>query len=457
MVQGNKKLPVTWDHNVGEKTHNFTIDSVIRGEKELIVEVKYNGSSISSDQDGTQEFVVPALGDFKVINNILIQYPEQHVIVSFSDPIRKNQSIDGLIRLSNDTDCRFIVEGNAIKVYPNVRQNGTLTLFVEPGIRNTAGKGLKSGESFDVVFQEIKPAVELIGQGVIIPSTDEVLLPFKAVNLKAVDLKVIRIYENNIAQFLQVNQLSGNNELKRAGRLILKKTIDLVADKPINYGQWNTFSLNLTELIKTEPGAIYRIELNFKQSQSMFSCGDQESGIEELQDDENYDEIEEEELSYWDSYEGYYSNWDYYYYDGYMWEDRDDPCKPAYYGKRRAVAKNVLASNLGMIAKYGSGQQLNVTVTDLLEAKGISNAKVIVYNYQQQKLDEGSTDGNGMVQFNLNILRGDPLWLNRPIVIDNGFYFLEDLSCSCTSVDHPRFICICIHFVCFPSILTVIT
>jgi len=406
-MQQKNQLAIRWDHGPEGKVHEFTIDSIQRGEEELLVEIRYDGESIGSEQQGIREFAVPAIGDFKVLEHTLVQYPEQHVVLSFSDPLRKNQSLDGLIRLSNDTDLRFVIDGNTVKVYPNVRQNGSLKLFVEPGVRNTTGKGLSTGKSIDIVFEEIKPAVELLGDGVIIPSTDKVMLPFKAVNLRAVDLKVIRIFEDNIAQFLQVNELSGNRELKRAGRLIVKKTIDLVADKPINYGQWNTFSLNLTELVKTEPGAIYRVELNFRQSQSMFSCGGSPQA-DQIGTYEKYDGPDEEDMSYWDTYESYYSSWDYYDYEGYNWEDREDPCKPAYYGNRRAVSRNVIASNLGLIVKVGAANHLNVTVTDLLNARGVSNAKVTVYNYQQQQLAGGSTDGNGMVEL-------DPL--SRPFLV----------------------------------------
>ncbi|MEX2369483.1 MAG: MG2 domain-containing protein [Bacteroidales bacterium] len=403
VIQDKVKLSVRWDHDPDRKLHNFTIDSIKRGEEDMNVEVRYDGTSISSKQKGVQDFVVPALGNFKVISHKLIQYPEQHILLHFSDPIRKNQDLNGLVRLDNGTDMRFIIEGNSVKAYPNVRQNGSLNLFVEPGIRNTAGKGLKKGESISIVFEEIKPSVELLGNGVIIPSADEVILPFKAVNLKAVDLKVIRIYEDNIAQFLQVNQLTGSNELKRAGRLIIRKTIDLISDKPINYGEWNTFSLNLTELVKTEPGAIYRVELNFRQRHSVFSCTGETVSEDRLETEENFDEIDEEELSYWDSYEGYYSDWDYYSYDGYAWADRENPCKPAYYGKRRAVSRNVLASNLGLIAKYGSGDQINVTVTDLLNATGVSAANVTVYNFQQQVIAQAITGSEGMVLLDLDV------------------------------------------------------
>ena len=67
-------------------------------------------------------------------------------------------------------------------------------------------------DHFSKDFIEIKPAVELVGNGVILPSTDGLMFPFRAVNLRAVDVKIIQVYENNILQFLQTNQLNGNRE-----------------------------------------------------------------------------------------------------------------------------------------------------------------------------------------------------------------------------------------------------
>jgi uncharacterized protein YfaS (alpha-2-macroglobulin family) len=61
---------------------------------------------------------------------------------------------------------------------------------------------------------DIKPAVELIGKGVILPNTKGLIFPFKAVNLRAVEVKVIKVYEDNVAQFLQVNQFDGYREMK---------------------------------------------------------------------------------------------------------------------------------------------------------------------------------------------------------------------------------------------------
>ncbi|HDS06890.1 MAG TPA: hypothetical protein ENO05_04620, partial [Bacteroides sp.] len=424
-VQHNTKLPVDWDHDPGGKEHRFMIDSVSRSEDDTEVLIHYDGSVVDATQKGVERFTVPSLGTFGLIAHSVVQYPEQHVVLSFSDPIRRQQNLQGLIHLETDTDLRFSVAGNNILVYPVVRQNGTVNLFIEQGIRNAAGKALRTRQSISVQFQALYPAVELLGEGVIIPQSDEVLLPFKAVNLKAVDVRIIQIYEDNIAQFLQVNQLSGSRELKRAGRLILEKQVELRSDKSINYGAWNTFSLNLTELVNTDPGALYRVEIGFRRQHSLFPCeGTDPAGLNEQKTDLTTG-AGGDDLSYWDSYEDYYSSYDYYDYEGYEWEDREDPCKPAYYGSRRSVSRNILSSNLGIIAKKGTGGEVLVTVTDLLEARPLQNATVRIYNFQQQLMQQGTTDAQGSASFSCE---GSPFLVVAESGVHKGYLKLNEGS-----------------------------
>jgi len=431
-VQEGRKLRISWDHFSGTD-HQFTIDSVMRGENDSRVIISYNGTPIGAEQKGETVFEIPSLGSFQVLSYRVVQYPEQKVVISFSDPIKRDQNLNGLVRLSTDCDLRFTVEGNIVTAFPDVRQNGTVTVFVEPGIRNVAGKGLMRGEQKDLRFEEIKPAVQLLGNGVIIPTTDKVQLPFKAVNLKAVDVKVVQIFENNIAQFLQVNQLNGNRELKRAGRLVLHKSVDLISDQAVNYGEWNVFSLDLTQLIKTEPGAIYRVEIGFRKNQSLYPCPDSNDDKDIESQEDNYDYQDENEFSYWDSYESYYYNdydYDYYGYEGYQWKDREDPCKTAYYGSRRSVSRNILASNLGLIAKQGTNGELLVTVTDLLKAGPQTGALVKLYNYQQQLIAEKSTGSDGTVVFTLD---SRPFLVVAELGQQKGYLRLIDgasLNCS---------------------------
>ncbi|KPK85826.1 MAG: hypothetical protein AMS27_06450 [Bacteroides sp. SM23_62_1] len=426
--QNRRPLPVTWEHDPDGKIHEFIIDSLQRTEKEETVELSWDGHKINIDVSGSEKINIPALGDFKIMEISVVQQPEQYILLRFSDPLDPDQYLRGLITLENGTDIQYIIEDNVIKAYPSARQTGILKVNIEAGIKNILGYKLKTRQEYNLSFQEVKPAIRLLGKGVILPHSNDLIFPFEAVNLKAVEVKVIRIYENNIGQFLQVNYLDGNSQLKRVGRLILKKTINLTSDRPIDWGTWNTFSLDLADLIHHEPGAIYRIELGFRKNHSLYPCQEEFTAEEVTVDlEEDYDEAFEEELSYWDSYESYYYD-DYedgYYYWDYSWEERDDPCSNSYYGSHRSVSRNILASDLGIIAKGGADQSMTFAVTDLRTTEVIPNVTIEVYNYQQQLLGEVQTNTEGLAEITL---QGKPFYLVVRNGEQRGYLRLDDGS-----------------------------
>jgi len=399
--QNSNKLAISWTHTAETKTHNFKIDSVRRVETAGEVKVSWDGSVIGADKSGEEIVKIPSINDFSALEVKVEQEPEQYVTIRFSDPLDPNQDLTGLIRFDNTSDLTFEVDRMFIKVYPSARQTGTVTLNIEQGIKNVAGGKLKERQTFQVIFESIKPAIRLLGKGVILPNSKGLIFPFESVNIKSVDLRIVKIFENNVAQFLQVNQLDGEYELKRAGRLILKKTIRLDADKPILYNKWNTFSIDLAELIKQEPGAIYRVILSFNKEYSTYPCGDAKGSdirknMTSVQEADQKDL--ESEIGYWDTpSDNYYGEGGYEEYgEDYNWEKRDDPCEPSYfYGNKCQVSRNVLASNLGIIAKGSSNNNLLVAVTDLVTTKPLSGIEVEIFNYQHQKIGTAKTDGDG--------------------------------------------------------------
>jgi uncharacterized protein YfaS (alpha-2-macroglobulin family) len=124
--------------------------------------------------------------------------------------------------------------------------------------------------------------------------------------------------------------------------------------------------------------------------------------LEWSDEEESYDFEEIGEDSYWDSWEEFYNvqDNDYYYdYYDYDWYDRDDPCTKAYYGDHMKVARNILASDMGLIAKAGTDGSMTVAISNLIDTKPIKGATVEVLDFQQQVLATGETDNNGMVNF----------------------------------------------------------
>ncbi len=395
--QEGKTLNVNWTHAGEGKEHLFTIEDVARKDAASKVSLAVSGKGLGISQSQDLEVEIPALGDFKVMGVKVEQNPTQHVVIQFSDPLNEKQNLDGLIGISDVGTLDFEVKDNEILVYPPVRQTGSKTLTMEAGIRNILDYKMKEGSTMEVAFEQLNPAVRFTGKGSVLPGTDGLIMPFEAVNLKSVDIEIIKIFENNVVQFFQVNDFEGGAELRRVGKPVLKKTVPLENAGVTDLGKWNRFTLDLSKLINTEPGAIYQVRIGFKKAYLAYPCdGDEESasatGMTSLST-EDWEQQGEGEESNWDSYE------EYYYSEEYDWEQRDNPCHASYYTGNRNIKKNVLASDLGLLAKRGTDGNTVVFVNDLKTTQPLSGVILELYDYQQQLIGTGSsgTDGKAVI------------------------------------------------------------
>jgi hypothetical protein len=402
--QDGKNLAINWIHEGSRTINRFTVEGIQRTEKPGKVILKWDGAPLGVELKGDKTIDIPALGDFKVVDAKVIQSPEQYAVLQFSDPIMENQQLAGLVTLTGDSELKYIIEDNEIRVYPQVRQSGPRTITAELGVKNVLGMPLKERYVMELMFEELKPGVELIGKGVILPNSSGLIFPFKAVSLKAVDVKILKIYENNIPQFLQVNSLDGNRELRRVGKVVLKKTIQLTQKSAMDLGKWNNYSFDLAQLIKTEPGAIYKVIISFKKEYSTYKCdssdtdNDGQRMMEESMEegmtgvDDGGDDDDEHDWDYYGDY--YYDDYEYYDYD---YDQRDNPCNSAYY-RNKEVSRNILASDLGLIAKRGTDGSMTFVVSNLVTTKPVPNAVVEIYDYQLQVLKSLKTNGDGMCE-----------------------------------------------------------
>lgn len=415
----NKNLNVVWTHEAGQKVHRFEIDSIERTSAESTVTLEWTGRDIDVDVKGKEEVKIPAQDQFRITRVKVFQDPEQYVAVYFSDPLDQAQNIQGLIRVDNLDNLRMDQENNMVKIYPVERLTGVRMLSIDPAIKNKQGKILPKSYMAEVSFEDVKPAVRMTGHGVILPNSNGLVLPFEAVNLSRVDITILKIYENNVAQFLQVNQLSGNNELYRVGKKIHKETINLTKSKAVDYGKWNAFSIDLTNIISNDPGAVYQVTLSFKKEYSMYSCPDQASENAEL---EVLEETEEEDINI-DYGEYYYDEYDYYYPAGYEWRERENPCHPSFFNRDHFVSKNILASDLGIIAKGGGTKQMTFAVSDLRTTEPVNDVDLLVYNYQNQLIGSVKTIKDGIANLQL---KGKPFLLIAKKGKQRGYLRLDD-------------------------------
>lgn len=388
--QDGNILTIQWAHTGEGKHHGFTVEEVKRNEKSGVVNLTATGTGFGNDQTETREVEIPALGDFKVVNVKVEQSGNQHVIVQFSDPLIEKQNLNGLMSISDVQSLDFEIKDNEIHIFPPVRQTGSKTLKVEAGIKNVLNYRMAEGLSFDVVFEQVKPSVRFIGKGNILPSTDGLVLPFEAVSLKAVDIQIVKIFESNVLQFLQVNQMDGSEELRRVGKPLVKKMVSLENSGVADLSKWNRFTFDLAQYINTEPGAIYQLSISFKKAYSVYNCSGEEGADNTPATVEDQDD--------WSQGDNENSNWDYYqeYYEGdYQWEQRDNPCDASYYNASRNVTRNVIASDLGLTAKRGGDGTTVVFVNDLKTTQPQNGVQIELYDFQQQVIGSATTNADG--------------------------------------------------------------
>lgn len=424
------------------KEFKFRIDSIQRVDIASNLEIKYDGTDYDMDQKGTIDFPITALNEFKIIKTEMQEGNNQSLSINFSEPLEKGQDFKGLVALQNAHSLKFSTQGNVLKVYFNNEKavqkpvevvpeavsevvttdstavavdtasvavseeveepepapvvfsqklSGELLLEVFQGIESEYGRKLNENYSEKVSFDEIKPNVRFVKSGTILPSSSNLKLNFEAVNLSAVDVKVYKIYKNNILQFLQDNELNGTRNLKRVGQPVAKSTINLKENNLSDLSKWNTFALDLSKIITPEQGAIYRVEFSYKKAYSLYKCANA------VADDENEEaeEVDENDVNYSEN------AYDEYYYDDYEWRESQDPCSSSYYYNAK-IGTNILASDVGVIAKRGENKSYLFAVNNIITTEPISNARVDLYSFQQQKLATGTTSSEGIADFQLD-------------------------------------------------------
>jgi len=391
VTQGNKKLPLRFDGVAGSATEfHFIIDSIQRKTQDSPIKISWNGKPHGIDQEGSAEFTVPGKDNFKVLTVQPADGDNQTLLINFSDPIRKDQDFSGLVAVESTDGLKYAVDGNLLKVFFTEPLNGTFLVEVFPGIESTEGFKTKQSYSEKIVFEQLKPEIKFIKSGTILPASSNLKINFQAVNLNAVDVKVYRIFENNVMQFLQDNEMESQYGMRNVALPVAKTKLMLNTNKLLNYGKWNSYALDISKLIKPEPGAIYHIQLSMRQSYSLYKCADSATAKPDADDEEEVEDEDEPETDY-SEYED-----NEYYHDDYDWNERENPCSSSYYYSRQ-VKTNVLASDLGVIAKRGNNNSFFFAVASITTTEPVADAKIELYNFQKQKLVTGQTNSEGLL------------------------------------------------------------
>jgi uncharacterized protein YfaS (alpha-2-macroglobulin family) len=435
LVELSEKATVVWSHSADGRKHEATLQGVEPHNASRYLSLSAASNNFGLERGSLLDVVVPAKDDFSVYSVEYQGTPERRIVATFSRPLNASQILTGLANIVGNRSEVVRREGNKIFLYPDEGRTGSLTVTIDKSINSKDGKTLSEGGSYVVNVGETTPSVNFIGNGVIIPQSDKLNIPFQAVYLRGVTVKVIKIMEQNIGQFLQINQLDGSSELMRVGRLVARKTIFLDEDPTVDLTQLNTYAIDLNTLMQPEPGAIYRIYLMMDRQLSAYQCGegsnsDDEPAFRQMSRreiearDERLFREESERLDRGGYY--YYSDDDEDYYYDYDYNQRDNPCHETYYRATSSPVRNVMASNLGVIAMAGEADGYTVLVHNLLSTKPEKDVTVRLFNYQNKLMGESVTNDEGYAQIAVN--GGRPFYIVASQGPQRGYLRVDNAS-----------------------------
>ena len=337
---------VAWVHSDDGRTHTVTVGNIAATEKKHILEVVHNWPKYAAE--GSRRYNIPAKGQFEVIESEVKSDPYGFEI-AFSSALDPKQDFRSLVSVPGGGKLSFIVNENVLKIVPTVKAEEKQFVSVSKGI--SSKKGQKLAEDADIWFAipSGEPMVKFLSRGSVLPSSGDMNLTFQAINYAKLRVRVKRIYENNVLQFLQDNRLGDTYcYTENVARVVLDTTLTLGEANSAKLRNLNTYGLNVADLVKVQRGAIYRLEIR---------------GVEPLAE---FGEDHYESDYYFGSY--------------------DD------YGSR---VRNILVSDLSVIAKGSDKGEYTVFVTDILSAQPVTGAKVTLYNSVNQVVGEGTTSSGG--------------------------------------------------------------
>lgn len=379
--KGNNDLKIEWQHQASNFIHSFIISNVMRFDLDSVVEIKTKANKPVFKINEKFFVDIPSKEKFNFIGVSTPKDGEKYFELSFSDPVDRNQNLDGLIRIKDSSSSlKFDIKQNIIKVYPSPFPLKNVTISISSNVQSSASKKLDKEINTNLEVVPIKPELRFVSSGNILPHAKSAVIAFEARALNMVDIEIFKIYENNVQEYFQNFTLKGSGSYRTVGEVVHTEQLVLNPVESIGTEEgWSRYAIDLDYFSSADPASIYEVRLGFKKEYSSYdSC---------------QNEIDESLISYdldADMFSRYYN------YPGISWEHYSDPCYPAYYGSTNFKRKNVLVSNLGLVAKATDGKGINIYASDLRNAQSLSGVTINFYTQSKQLITSLLTDKNGM-------------------------------------------------------------
>jgi uncharacterized protein YfaS (alpha-2-macroglobulin family) len=364
---------------IGSKRVKITVPNIVRADREYAFTINFNGEPMNINSKEEKKYTIPAKSEFKYLNHSA-KSGTKTLTVEFSNPLHPNSNINGLIYISQTASYKTQINDNLLSiVFDNINDlaNEEIYLYVDENLKDINSKKLNDDLSLSFVFTDSNlPSINWLDDGYIVPDKSGATMFFEAANLHSVILRIVKIYDNNVLDFLQDNNFSDTYYIRNVGRLERKVKLALSAD---DYSQKKVYSIRIADYVDVIPGDLFQISLDYDMTCYAVDCDN------EIVGKTYYDD------KYWDNE---YYDYKSYYYGPNWWQEEKDPCSRSFYNYVE-IKKNILVSDIAVTVKYATDELVNVFVRGINNAEPVANCDVLLYNFQKQVIGQAQTDMEG--------------------------------------------------------------
>ena len=371
---GDQRLALYWRVLSDGKTHDFTSAVITRTREaqELAMHIDRADLELSQDYDNT--WSLPPLSVLSVVK--IEKHTDRdrpRVSIIFSDDLDFGQDIAGLITVDPPQQLQLNALGKTVGVVGDFLYGQSYALTVHPGIRSRWGIALAQPHTETVVFDDIKPRMRFARDGVFLPTSGNRKIRFQTVNVSRVHLKIEKVFESNLVQFLQDERVDGSRgrtrgvypyRMRRVGVNVVDKKLDIGGEKNV----WLQHDLDLDDLISKDEMGLYLIGLTFGAEDMLY--GDPVEAAEARQQRRRYRGTD------------YYNN----------------PYSRGYVYQHGRIYKPVVVSDIGLTHQKAHERYL-VYATHLEDARPLPGVTITLRTYQNQIVEQKVTDRNGLADF----------------------------------------------------------
>ncbi len=353
--QNNRKLSVVYLPDNAVHSINFLINGIKRTKHNKNVVIKWSGKPINSEIDDSTSIDIASANSFKVVYCKLQHFPKPVLKIRFTDAIDNKITPASFINITQLNDYSIAINQNEVTILFNSITNNTHKLQISKTLSNNKGITLNNDFNFNFDLTHPYPIIYFYDSShYISKNRSPNIIDVNVLNLKRITVKVTHVPDKNMIQFLQVNDITGKNELERVGKSIFIKTFNLQDLLNYNPNELTVYSLNLLGADLSKNG-LYNFEFTYDTNNVVYNFGNTVIAKDSAQIDKKT-------------------------------------------GTNIAYSHNIIFSELHAIAKRTTLDTLYVMVSNQNTGLPVKNAKVEIFDYQQNRLATLITDNNGVAK-----------------------------------------------------------